>query len=54
MSEPDNGPNGPANIGVCVVGVFIAFILFAACPPLFLVICAVIGVMGGLHFVSKF
>lgn len=54
MSNSNSGPNGPANLGVCMVGVIIALVLFAACPPLFLIVCAGIGLLGGLRFVSKF
>lgn len=54
MSEQNVGPNGPANLGVCVVGVVIALIVFASNPVAFIVICAAIGLLGALHFVGKF
>jgi len=54
MSEPNEGPNGPANIAICLGGIAIAAVVLISNPVLFITICVVIGVLGGLHFVCKF
>lgn len=44
---------GFAIFGTCIIGVIIAFAILITSPFLFVMICILIGILGGATFVKK-